>query len=145
LSAPAAFAAAMRQGRSPAMPHIEYDSVLKPYPLVGVISPWNAPTMLSMLRAIPPLFAGCSVLVKPSEVTPRFVEPLRDSLSEVPELQAVFDFALGDGSTGAALIEASDFISFTGSVANGKRVAEACARRLIPCELELGGKDPAIV
>lgn len=145
MSAPAAFAAAMRQGRSPAMPHVNYDSVLKPYPLVGVISPWNAPTMLSMLRAIPPLFAGCSVLVKPSEVTPRFVEPLRATLAEVPELQAVFDFALGDGSTGAAVIEAADFISFTGSVPNGKRVAEACARRLIPCELELGGKDPAII
>ena len=144
-AAPAAFKQAQRQGRSPAMPHIAYDTVLKPYPVVGVISPWNAPTMLSMLHAIPPLFAGCAVLTKPSEVTPRFVEPLRRSVEDVPELAAVFDFVLGDGETGAAVVENVDMVSFTGSVPNGRRVAEACARRLIPCELELGGKDPAII
>ncbi len=144
-AAPAAFKRAVRQGRSPTMPTIGYDSVLKPYPLVGVISPWNAPTMLSMLHAIPPLFAGCAVITKPSEVTPRFVEPLRRSVQEVPELAAVFDFVLGDGATGAAVVDHVDMVSFTGSVPNGRRVAEACARRLIPCELELGGKDPAII
>jgi acyl-CoA reductase-like NAD-dependent aldehyde dehydrogenase len=145
MASPAQLQAAMRQGRSPAMPHVSYDTVLKPFPLVGVISPWNAPTMLSMLHAIPPLFAGCAVVVKPSEVTPRFVEPLRRSVQDVPELAAVFDFLLGDGATGAAVVDNVDMVSFTGSVPNGRRVAEACARRLIPCELELGGKDPAVV
>jgi succinate-semialdehyde dehydrogenase/glutarate-semialdehyde dehydrogenase len=144
-AAPRAIAAAERNGNARSNPAIRYQSVLKPYPLVGVISPWNAPTMLSMLHAIPPLFAGCAVLVKPSEVTPRFVEPLRASIAEVPELAAVFDFVLGDGETGQALIDAADYISFTGSVPNGRRVAEACARRLIPCDMELGGKDPLIV
>jgi acyl-CoA reductase-like NAD-dependent aldehyde dehydrogenase len=138
-------AAALREGTSRSDPAIAYRTVLKPYPVVGVISPWNAPTMLSMLHAIPPLFAGCAVLVKPSEVTPRFVTPLRESLAEVPELAAVFDFVMGDGETGQALVEAADYISFTGSVPNGRRVAEACARRLIPCDMELGGKDPLVV
>jgi acyl-CoA reductase-like NAD-dependent aldehyde dehydrogenase len=134
-----------RSGTSRANPDIAWRNVLKPYPLIGVISPWNAPTMLSMIRAIPPLFAGCAVLVKPSEVTPRFAAPLRASAETVPELAAVFDFVFGDGETGQALIAEADFISFTGSVPNGRRVAEACARRLIPSELELGGKDPLVV
>lgn len=145
MAAPHQLSAAERQGTARANPAVRFQSVLKPYPLVGVISPWNAPTMLSMIHAIPPLFAGCAVLLKPSEVTPRFVEPLRASIAEVPELAAVFDFAMGDGETGQALVAEADYISFTGSVPNGRRVAEACARRLIPCDLELGGKDPLIV
>lgn len=144
-SAPMQLAAAKRSGTARSNPAIRYDTVLKPCPLVGVISPWNAPTMLSMIHAIPPLFAGCAVLLKPSEITPRFIGPLRESVAEVPELAAVFDFAMGDGETGQALVAAADYISFTGSVVNGRRVAEACARRLIPCDLELGGKDPLIV
>ena len=144
-SAKAQLTAAHREGVSRADPQIAYRTLLKPYPLVGVISPWNAPTMLSMLRAIPPLFAGCAVLVKPSEVTPRFAAPLRASIEAIPELAAVFDFVLGDAETGQALIEQADYITFTGSVPNGRRVAESCARRLIPCDLELGGKDPLVI
>lgn len=144
-TAPATIAQARRHGQSPAFPHVSYDTILKPIGLVGVISPWNAPTMLSMMRSIAPLVAGNAVLVKPSEVTPRFVAPLRASIEDVPALAGVLDFVLGAADTGAALIEAADLINFCGSVANGRRVAEACARRLIPCELELGGKDPLIV
>ena len=143
--AAAAFEAARRQGVSPNMPHVKFDSVLKPFPLVGVISPWNAPTMLSMLHVIPPLFAGCAVLLKPSEVTPRFTRPLMETVREVPELAAVFDVVLGDGETGQAVVDNVDLISFTGSVGNGRKVAEACARRMIPVELELGGKDPIVI
>src|SRR4029450_8610597 len=55
----------------------------------------------------------------------------------------VFNLVLGDGETGAALLEAGvDKISFTGSVATGRRIGEVCGRALIPCTLELGGKDP---
>lgn len=144
-AAKAQLAAAHREGVSRADPDIVYRTLMKPYPLVGIISPWNAPTMLSMLRAIPPLIAGCAVLVKPSEVTPRFAAPLRASLAQIPELAAVFVFVFGDGETGQAVIDCADYISFTGSVPNGRRVAEACARRLIPCDLELGGKDPLVV
>jgi len=144
-NAPAQLAGAVRQGISPAMPNIHYDSTLRAFPLVGVISPWNAPTMLSMMCAIPPLVAGCAVLVKPSEVTPRFVEAIMATLADVPELASVLGFVQGDGSTGAALIDAVDFVSFTGSVPNGRKVMEACARRFIPCDVELGGKDPLIV
>ena len=118
---------------------------LIPYEVVGVISPWNFPFLLSMLDSIPALIAGCSVMVKPSEVTPRFIRPLADSLAAFPELAAVFRWVEGDGATGAAMISNADAIAFTGSVATGKLVAAGCAENFIPCFLELGGKDPAIV
>ncbi len=126
-------------------PGIGIRTQLVPYGLVGVISPWNFPFLLSMLDTIPALLAGCAVLVKPSEVTPRFVAPLMASVREFPELAAVFAVVTGDGQTGAALIEQVDAVCFTGSVATGRKVAESCARRFIPAFLELGGKDPVIV
>lgn len=116
-----------------------------PLPLVGVISPWNFPLLLSMIDAIPALAAGCAVLVKPSEITPRFAAPLMDTISRFPELASVLRFVPGDGGTGAALINHADAIAFTGSVKTGRVVAESCARQFIPAFLELGGKDPCIV
>jgi acyl-CoA reductase-like NAD-dependent aldehyde dehydrogenase len=116
-----------------------------PYALVGVISPWNFPLTLSMIDTIPALLAGCGVIIKPSEVTPRFVTPLRAAIGEVPALDGVLQLVFGDGATGVALIDAVDAICFTGSVATGKKVAVQAAGRLIPAFLELGGKDPLII
>lgn len=143
--APAVLAAAAREGTSSIMPSISFRTQLVPYPLVGVISPWNGPLMLSCLDPVPALFAGSAVIVKPSEVAPRFVEPLMETIRAVPELAEVFTFITGDGQTGQQLIRCVDMLCFTGSVPNGRRVAVACAERLIPVYLELGGKDPAIV
>ncbi|MBI1759884.1 MAG: aldehyde dehydrogenase family protein [Acidobacteria bacterium] len=131
--------------QSVAMPSISFRTQYVPYALVGVISPWNFPLTLSLIDAIPALIAGCSLIIKPSEVTPRFAEPLRQSIAAVPELAAVLAVVPGAGATGAALIEAVDAVCFTGSVNTGRSVAEACARRFIPAFLELGGKDPVIV
>jgi acyl-CoA reductase-like NAD-dependent aldehyde dehydrogenase len=138
-------AAAARSGTSSIMPTIAFRTQLVPYALVGVISPWNGPLMLSCLDPVPALFAGSAVIVKPSEVAPRFVEPLMDTIRAVPELAEVFTFITGDGQTGQQLIQRIDMLCFTGSVPNGRKVAVACAERLIPAYLELGGKDPAIV
>jgi len=132
-------------GPSKAMPEVEVETQFVPYSLVGVISPWNAPLMLGLLDAVPALFAGSAVLLKPSEVTPRFIAPLFETVAEVPELAGVFDYVMGDGRTGQQLISHADLICFTGSVPTGRKVAVACAERLIPCFLELGGKDPVIV
>ncbi|HSN72415.1 MAG TPA: aldehyde dehydrogenase family protein [Steroidobacteraceae bacterium] len=134
-----------RDGQSVANPAITFRSQLVPYPLVGVISPWNFPLTLSLIDAIPALLAGCAVLVKPSEVAPRFAEPLKASIADVPELARVLDLQPGDGQTGAALIRLVDVVCFTGSVRTGRIVAEAAARQFIPAFLELGGKDPVIV
>lgn len=116
-----------------------------PYAVVGVISPWNFPLTLSMIDTIPALLAGCCVILKPSEVTPRFAGPLQAALSEVPELKHVLQIVHGDGQTGAALIDVVDGVCFTGSVATGRKVAVQAAGRLIPAFLELGGKDPLII
>jgi succinate-semialdehyde dehydrogenase / glutarate-semialdehyde dehydrogenase len=133
------------QGPSRAVPSVEVRTQFVPYPLCGVISPWNAPMMLALLDAVPALFAGCAVLLKPSEITPRFTAPLFESVCAVPELAAVFDFVTGDAETGKAVIDQSDVVCFTGSVPTGRKIAIHCAERLIPCYLELGGKDPVVV
>ncbi len=143
--APKAFAALDYDAMSPSMPSVRVQSQVVAYPLVGVISPWNAPLMLALLDAVPALFAGSAVLLKPSEVTPRVIETLFETVREVPELAQVFDYVMGAGDVGQAVIGEADTICFTGSVPTGRKVAMACAERLIPCHLELGGKDPCIV
>jgi acyl-CoA reductase-like NAD-dependent aldehyde dehydrogenase len=132
-------------GRSKVMPDVEIQTQLVPYSLVGVISPWNAPLMLALLDAVPALFAGSAVLLKPSEVTPRVIRLLFETVAAVPELAAVFDYVVGGGATGQDVIQQVDLVCFTGSVPTGRKVAMACAERLIPCFLELGGKDPAVI
>ncbi|MEO0996835.1 MAG: aldehyde dehydrogenase family protein [Pseudomonadota bacterium] len=128
-----------------ALPDVEILLESEPYAVLGAISPWNFPLLLSFIDATPALLAGSAVAIKPSEVTPRFAEPLRESIAEVPELAAVLDIVPGDGETGAALIGEVDVVAFTGSVATGRKVAVAAAEAFIPAFLELGGKDPAIV
>ncbi len=127
------------------IPFIQLQNHLIPYQLVGIISPWNFPLLLSLIDAIPALLAGCAVIVKPSEITPRFIQPLLETIATVPFLQDIFTIIEGAGETGANLIEYVDFICFTGSVATGKKIAQETAKKLIPACLELGGKDPAIV
>ena len=130
---------------SKAIPHIAIQQRHDPYPLVGVISPWNFPLLLSFIDATPALIAGCAVIIKPSEVTPRFAGPVRNAIADVPELQKVLSFIDGDGATGSALIDQVDAVAFTGSVATGRKVAAAAAENFVPAFLELGGKDPVII
>ncbi len=127
------------------VPFINVRSQYVPYALVGVISPWNFPLLLSLIDAVPALLAGCAVIVKPSEVTPRFIEPLQETINAVPELADVLAFAMGDGETGQAMIAQVDSIAFTGSVETGRKVGASAAKYFIPAFLELGGKDAAIV
>lgn len=132
-----------RSSRS--VPSVRIESQTSAYPLVGVISPWNFPLLLSMIDTLPALAAGCAVLAKPSEVTPRFIEPLRRSVQAVDGLSEVLAFVVGGPELGEALIDRVDAVCFTGSTATGRRVARQCAERLICAFLELGGKDPALV
>jgi succinate-semialdehyde dehydrogenase/glutarate-semialdehyde dehydrogenase len=120
--------------------------VYKPLGVVGVISPWNGPVILSLNPTLQALLAGNAVVVKPSEVTPFSGQVVADLFAAAGLPEGVLTVLTGDGETGAALIAAGvDKLSFTGSVATGRKVAVACAERLIPCTLELGGKDPMIV
>jgi acyl-CoA reductase-like NAD-dependent aldehyde dehydrogenase len=131
--------------KNTSIPFISLQQTGVPYTLIGIISPWNFPLLLSTIDTIPALLAGCAVIVKPSEITPRFAAPLMNTLNTVPQLRDVLNFVEGAGQTGTALIEDVDLICFTGSVETGRIVAETAARNFIPAYLELGGKDPAIV
>src|SRR2546421_484307 len=117
-----------------------------PLGVVGVISPWNFPWAIPLGEVVMALMAGNAVVLKPSELTPLVALKIGDVFQRARLPDGVLEIVTGDGSTGAALVEAgADKIMFTGSVATGKRVAESAARRLIPVVLELGGKDPLIV
>ena len=142
---PAIIAAASVADRATAIPGISTSTRLVPYPLVGAISPWNFPLTLALIDAIPALMAGSAVIVKPSEVTPRFIRPLMAAVAAVPELAGVLTAIEGDGASGAALVPLVDYVAFTGSVATGRKVGAAAAEAMIPASLELGGKDPMIV
>ena len=131
--------------KTSSIPFISLKQELEPFALVGVISPWNFPLLLSLIDTIPALLAGCAVAVKPSEVTPRFVEVMQDTIREVPLLKDVFLYMQGDGETGESLVGQSDLVCFTGSTATGRKVYAAAANRMIPVFLEMGGKDPAVV
>ena len=118
----------------------------KPLGVIGLITPWNAPFVLVMNQAAQAIMAGNTVVAKGSEVTP-FSSHLAETIftrAGLPE--GVLQVLLGDGETGAAIVRGGvDKVSFTGSVATGRKVAEACASQLIPCSLELGGNDAMIV
>ncbi len=116
-----------------------------PIGLVGVIGPWNYPIANNFGDCIPALAAGNSVILKPSEVTPLSSLLMTEMMRECGMPDGVLQVATGDGRVGAALIGLVDCVMFTGSSRTGRAVMHAAADALIPCYLELGGKDPMIV
>ena len=116
----------------------------QPFGVVGVIGPWNAPLTLAIGDALPALYAGNAVLVKPSEVTPLAVRYTIEAFNRVLPA-GVLQCLIGEGPTGAALVDNVDMVAVTGSCQTGRRVMERAGRRLTPVLLELGGKDPMIV
>ncbi|MEP3110794.1 MAG: aldehyde dehydrogenase family protein [Erythrobacter sp.] len=141
--APPLFAGLDRGPKPSVTPGIEITTEYSAFPLFGAICPWNFPVILSHIDAVPALMAGSAALVKPSEITPRWVTPMREVLAQFPELPLAY--VIGGADVGGALIEEVDYVCFTGSTATGRKVAEAAARNLIPANLELGGKDPLII
>jgi acyl-CoA reductase-like NAD-dependent aldehyde dehydrogenase len=117
----------------------------EPRGVVALITPWNYPVALPLRTLVPALLAGNAVVWKPSEVTPASAVLVADLFAGLlPE--GVLEVAYGAGDIGAALAEADvDLVVFVGGVETGKKVAHACAERVSPCSLELGGKDAAIV
>lgn len=138
----------MRERRVATSPHFwPARNRLIPQPLgvVGVVSPWNYPFQLAVAPVTAALAAGNRVLVKPSELTPRFSELLERLAGEhfAPDELSVIN---GDAETGKAFVSLPfDHLLFTGSTAVGRQVALAAAANLTPVTLELGGKSPAIL
>ncbi len=117
----------------------------RPHPVVGIISPWNFPLILALGDAIPALQAGAAVVIKPSEFTPLGLAEVVKAWKEEIGAPDVLDCVQGIGETGSALIDAVDFVQFTGSDRTGRKVMARAAETLTPVSLELGGKDPMIV
>lgn len=117
----------------------------EPCGVVALLTPWTYPVALPLRTLVPALLAGNAVVWKPSETaarTAQLVFELFDGLVPVD----VLVLAQGPGDVGAALASADvDLVVFTGSAATGRKVAHACAERVSPCILQLGGKDAAIV
>ncbi|MEV5835465.1 succinic semialdehyde dehydrogenase [Nocardia sp. NPDC052112] len=117
----------------------------EPIGVVGIIGPWNNPLINSFGDAIPALAAGNAVVLKPSEYTPLTALLMERMAKECGWPKNVFQVVTGAGATGQALVDTADFVMFTGSTRTGRAVAARAGERLIPCSLELGGKDALIV
>ncbi len=118
----------------------------EPVGVVGVISPWNYPFILSMTPVLTALFGGNAVILKPSEFTPYSGLLAEDLARDAGLPEGLVQVIVGPGSTGAALVRSGvDKVVFTGGTETGKKVMAAAAETLTPVTLELGGKDAAIV
>jgi len=122
--------------------------VSEPVGVVGCITPWNYPLHQAVAKVAPALAAGCTVVLKPSEVAPLSAFALADMVHELPLPPGVFNLVSGTGAVvGEALVAHPhvDMISFTGSTAAGRRVGEVAARTVKRVALELGGKSPTVI
>ncbi len=129
------------------MTHIGSRSYIRPEPLgaVLIIAPWNYPFMLAFAPLVGAIAAGNTVVLKPSELAPAVSAVMSELLREAFEPEYVAVVEGGADVSQELLKQPFDHIFFTGSVAVGKMVMEAAAKRLIPVTLELGGKSPCIV
>ncbi|HEY6941837.1 coniferyl aldehyde dehydrogenase, partial [Dokdonella sp.] len=120
---------------------------LLPQPLgvVGIIAPWNYPLQLTLAPAIGAIAAGNRVMIKPSELTPRFAALLREIIAAKFAPTEMIVTGVEDDIAKAFATLPFDHLVFTGSTRVGRLVAEAAGRNLTPITLELGGKSPAIV
>ncbi|MDP8976890.1 MAG: aldehyde dehydrogenase family protein [Actinomycetota bacterium] len=122
--------------------------VSEPVGVVGCITPWNYPLHQAVAKVAPALAAGCTVVLKPSEVAPLSAFVLAEMIDELPLPAGVFNLVSGTGAeVGEALVAhpGVDMVSFTGSTPAGRRVGEVAARTVKRVALELGGKSPTVV
>ena len=118
----------------------------EPHGVIAIVSPWNYPLSIPAVDALAALVTGNAVVLKPSEFTSLIALKLESLLHSAGVPKAIFQVVIGDGATGAALLNSEiDKLIFTGSVPTGKRIAQAAAPRVLPVVLELGGKDPMLV
>jgi acyl-CoA reductase-like NAD-dependent aldehyde dehydrogenase len=118
----------------------------QPRGVAAVIAPWNYPFLLPFLATASALAAGCTVVLKPSEVAPTSGALVAELAAEAGFPDGVVQVLHGGPAAGAALVRAGvDVVAVTGSPATGRRVAALAAERLVPVIMELGGKDPMLV
>jgi succinate-semialdehyde dehydrogenase/glutarate-semialdehyde dehydrogenase len=117
-----------------------------PKGLVGVIAPWNYPLTVAICDGLPALVAGNAIMLKPDHKTPLVALAAVELLRKTGLPPDLWQVVHGRGAVvGRELIDVSDYVCFTGSVATARTVAAQCAERLIGCSLELGGKNPMLI
>jgi aldehyde dehydrogenase (NAD+) len=129
-------------------PGIEVTMTREPVGVVGIITPWNFPIAIPAWKIAPALAYGNTVVFKPADLVPGCGWALADILARAGLPKGVFNLVMGKGSVvGQAFLDSPDVnaISFTGSIATGRRVAEASARHMRKFQLEMGGKNPLVV
>ena len=141
---PGLLASRRRRGVIPGLTRVT--EIRRPKGVVGIIAPWNYPLSLGATDAVPALLAGNAVVLKPDLQTTHTARWVAELLSDSGLPEHLFQVVSGDGPTaGGALVDAADYISFTGSTATGRVVAARAGERLIGACLELGGKNAMIV
>ncbi|MET8649654.1 aldehyde dehydrogenase [Nocardia aurea] len=119
----------------------------RPVGVIAAVVPWNMPQFLMIVKTVPALLAGCAVVLKPAPESPLDALLFAELAAEAGLPDGVLNVIPGDGDVGARLVghPGVDKVSFTGSTASGRAVAQACAAGLKPVSLELGGKSAAVV
>src|SRR5690349_15968637 len=129
-------------------PGIKVEITREPVGVVGIITPWNFPIAIPAWKIAPALAYGNCVVFKPADLVPGCAWALTEIISKAGVPAGVFNLVMGRGSVLGELLSTDpgvDAVSFTGSVAVGKRVAQNCAARLAKVQLEMGGKNPQVV
>jgi aldehyde dehydrogenase (NAD+) len=129
-------------------PGVDIEVTREPVGVVGIIAPWNFPIAIPAWKIAPALAYGNTVVFKPADLVPGSAHALAEIIVRAGAPKGVFNLVMGRGSVvGQAMLDHPhvDAISFTGSVATGKRVATACAAHMRKFQLEMGGKNPLVV
>ena len=129
-------------------PGVKVEITREPAGVVGIITPWNFPIAIPAWKIAPALAYGNCVVFKPADLVPGCAWALTEIIAKAGVPAGVFNLVMGRGSVIGELISKTpeiDAVSFTGSVAVGKRVAQNCAARLAKVQLEMGGKNPQVV
>ncbi|HEY2337467.1 MAG TPA: aldehyde dehydrogenase family protein [Burkholderiales bacterium] len=129
-------------------PGLKVEITREPVGVVGIITPWNFPIAIPAWKIAPALAYGNCVVFKPADLVPGCAWALAEIIARSGLPAGVFNLVMGRGSVVGELLSSDagiDAVSFTGSVATGKRVAQNCAARLAKVQLEMGGKNPQVV
>jgi aldehyde dehydrogenase (NAD+) len=129
-------------------PNIDVEITREPLGVIGIITPWNFPIAIPAWKIAPALAYGNCVVFKPADLVPALGHALADIIVRAGVPAGVFNLVIGRGSVvGEALLNHRDVdaITFTGSVATGRKVAAACAASMKKFQLEMGGKNPLVV
>jgi aldehyde dehydrogenase (NAD+) len=129
-------------------PGIDIEVTREPMGVIGIIAPWNFPIAIPAWKIAPALCYGNTVVFKPADLVPGSAHALAEIIVRAGAPKGVFNLVMGRGSVvGQAILDHKhvDAVSFTGSVATGKRVATACTEHMRKFQLEMGGKNPLVV